>query len=57
MSVESIMSLLDFKLNYNQEKNLVDRSLQIRNIPIFAQNILDENLSAKYTSLTLVVLH
>ena len=50
MSVESIMSLLDFKLNYNQEQNLVDRSLQIRSIPIYAQNILDENLSAKYTS-------
>jgi len=54
MSVESIMSLLDFKfkfkLNYNQEKSLVDRSLQIRSIPIFAQNILDENLSAKYIS-------
>lgn len=50
MSVESIMSLLDFKLNYNQEKSLVDRLLQIRSIPIFAQNILDENLSAKYTS-------
>jgi hypothetical protein len=51
MSVESIMSLLDFKLNYNQEKSLVDRSLQIRSIPIFAKNILDENLSEKYTSL------
>jgi hypothetical protein len=50
MSVESIMSLLDFKLNYNQEKSLVDRSLQIRSIPIFAQKILDENLSEKYTS-------
>ena len=39
MSVESIMSLLDFKLNYNQEKSLVSRSLQIRSIPIFAQNL------------------
>jgi len=44
------MSLLDFKLNYNQEKNLLDRSLQIRSIPILAKNILDENLSKKYTS-------
>jgi hypothetical protein len=47
----TILSLLDFKLNYNQEKSLVDRSLQFRSIPIFAKNILDDNLSAKYTSL------